>query len=150
MVLGSSPDAEASLSPALSCLYGYDTHILYVQHSKCKMFHVEHCRDLQVFLVFHVEQSLKPCPRPQLHLGRRELPANQVYFFFVPFFAAFFAAARSCRVMVTTRSISSQGAGLPVQISNCRAAWCTNISTPGMTCAPRSRAIFIRRVSGGS
>ena len=35
--------------------------LLYVQHSKCKMFHVEHCRDLQVFLVFHVEQSLKPC-----------------------------------------------------------------------------------------
>src|SRR5712692_4231385 len=121
------------------------------------MFHVEHYRDLQVFLVFHVEQSLKPGHQrspPQLHLGRRRLPANQVYFFFVPFLAAFlaafFAAARSCRVMATTRSISSQGAGLPVQISNCRAAWCTNISTPGMTCTPRSRAIFIRRVSGGS
>src|SRR5439155_25227406 len=27
MVLGSSRDAEASLSPALSCLYGYGTYI---------------------------------------------------------------------------------------------------------------------------
>lgn len=46
------------------------------------------------------------------------------------FFPAF--AARSCSAIVTTRSISSQGAGFPVQISNCRAAWCTNISIPGM------------------
>src|SRR5271165_5183445 len=30
--------------------------------------------------------------------------------------------ARSCKPSTTTRNISSQGAGLPVQISNCRAA----------------------------
>jgi hypothetical protein len=40
--------------------------------------------------------------------------------------------ARSCKASKTTRSISSQGAGLPVQISNWRAAWWTNISIPGM------------------
>jgi hypothetical protein len=34
---------------------------------------------------------------------------------------------------MTTRSISSSGAGLPVQISNWRAPCCTNISTPVMT-----------------
>src|SRR5207245_1024620 len=51
---------------------------------------------------------------------------------------------------VTTRSMSSQGAGLPVQISNWRAAWWTNISIPGITCAPRALASLIRRVSGGS
>src|SRR5277367_5856610 len=58
--------------------------------------------------------------------------------------------ARSCCASRTTRSISSQGAGLPVQISNWRAAWWTNISIPGMTCAPRSLASFRKRVSGGS
>ena len=55
------------------------------------------------------------------------------------------AAWRSeCR---TTRSISSSGAGLPVQISNCRAPCCTNISTPVMTAMPFCRA---RRRSGVS
>ena len=39
------------------------------------------------------------------------------YFFLAPL-SLFFAAARSSRIFVTTRSISSQGAGLPVQISN--------------------------------
>jgi hypothetical protein len=39
------------------------------------------------------------------------------------FLAEFLAAARSWRAIATTRNISSQGAGLPVQISNCRAAW---------------------------
>ncbi len=35
----------------------------------------------------------------------------------------FLAAARSCRAMAATLSMSSQGAGFPVQISNWRAAW---------------------------
>ena len=39
-------------------------------------------------------------------------------YFFLTSFPPFLAAARSSRILVTTRSISSQGAGLPVQISN--------------------------------
>ena len=43
--------------------------------------------------------------------------------YFPPLFSLFpFLAARWARVKLTTRSISSQGAGFPVQISNCRAA----------------------------
>ena len=61
-----------------------------------------------------------------------------------------FDAARSCCAMVTTRSMSSHGAGFPVQISNCRAAWWTNISMPGITCRPRARANRSSRVSAGS
>jgi len=49
----------------------------------------------------------------------------------------------------TTRSISCSGAGLPVQISNCRAPCCTNISTPLMTAAPREWASFSKGVSIG-
>jgi hypothetical protein len=45
--------------------------------------------------------------------------------------------ARSCMESSTTCSMSSCGAGLPVQISNWRAAWWTNISMPGTICAPR-------------
>ena len=59
-----------------------------------------------------------------LHFSRGGISTRR--YFFVAF------AARSCRAIVTTRSISSQGAGFPVQISNCRAACCTNISIPGI------------------
>jgi len=38
------------------------------------------------------------------------------------------------------------GSRLPVQISNCRAACCTNISTPGMTAIPLARATCSRWV----
>src|SRR5260370_8242943 len=62
-------------------------------------------------------------------------------------FCCFWAEARSCSAIVTARSISPAGAGLPVQISNCRAACCTNISTPGMTAIPLAPPTSLSSVS---
>jgi len=56
----------------------------------------------------------------------------------------FWLAALSCRAMVTAPSMSAAGAGLPVQISNCLAACCTNISIPGITAIPLARATCSR------
>ena len=50
-----------------------------------------------------------------------EVPAPHYFFFELLLLFPVFAA-RSSISLATTRSISSQGAGLPVQISNCRAA----------------------------
>jgi len=49
----------------------------------------------------------------------------------------------------TTRCISACGAGFPVQISNCRAPCCTNISIPVTTGMPRPTASLISGVSRG-
>jgi len=46
---------------------------------------------------------------------------NWAYFFFPAAVAT--RVARSCKASDTTWSMSSWGAGFPVQISNCRAAW---------------------------
>jgi hypothetical protein len=59
------------------------------------------------------------------HEVPRSIDKNGIFFlylrvlcgYFLPFFEA-----RSCKALVTTRNISSHGAGFPVQISNWRAA----------------------------
>src|SRR5260370_36530306 len=65
-------------------------------------------------------------------------------------FCCFWAEARSCSAIVTARSISPAGPGLPGQNSKCRAARCTNISTPGVTALPLARPTCTRCGSGRS
>src|SRR5207247_4276310 len=100
MVLGSSRDAEASLSPALSCLYGYDTYITVRTTSPVQ--NVPRGTLSRFASVPSVPRGtiFEALPPTIAHSYTWDAagPRNQVYFFFVTFFAAFLAAARSCRV----------------------------------------------------
>src|SRR6266481_2124781 len=79
----------------------------------------------------------------------RRLAYLRVFFFLTGFSFPFFAAARWARAKSTTRCISCNGAGLPLQISNWRAPCWTNISDPRITCMPLARAILTILVSAG-
>src|SRR5260221_14533347 len=80
----------------------------------------------------------------------RGLAYLRVFFFFAGFSFPFLAAARWARAKSTTRCISCNGAGLPLQISNWRAPCWSNISDPRITCMPLARAILTILVSAGA
>ena len=61
------------------------------------------------------------------------------------------AATAGASVMGGTRPtaarIASSGAGWPVIIRNCSAAWCRSIATPGATAYPRSGATSVNALA---